>query len=608
MSRRILLGCADPDVIDRVASVASELGDELVGVTTSSAETIDAVAAAAPDVLIVAESLGPVPALDLIRQVSRQDPFTGILLLTGATDQEVYRVAMEAGARSVAPITFTVDDLGQRLENAAAWARIARAHLSDQAANRSHRTGQVLALAGSKGGVGTTTLAVHIALAAARAGRQVCLVDLDLQSGDVASLLDITHRRDIVDLVAVAEEVTAQSLDDALYRHSSGLNVLLAPREGERGEEVTEQVSRAILGAVKSRFDMVVVDVGSVLTPAGAAAVEIADRAVIVVTPDVLSARSARRTVQVWERLQLRREADVTVLINRVSRQVEIQPDLAGKLVRVPVLGVTVPAAFRALEAATNTGDPARLVDRDLRRAIARVAEALDAHAGSTKPAPAAARDRRDRNNRSRTPRAALTVPAPPAVSAPPAVPTVSAPPTHAPLGAALPALAIPAGPTIPAVDVVPGTLPVGENPPRASGNARGRRFGRRARPDGGQTAIEFTGMLPIILVVVFALFQAGLIGYSHIAAGQAAARGARVAVSPLADAGQIRSAAISTLPGQWKDGAQVSVNGRPNDPNASVDVTVTTPGIFPAIRSLFGDDVLTVRSRAQMRYEGWHP
>lgn len=573
MSRRILLGCADPDVIDRVASVAAELGDELVGVTTSSAETIDVVATMAPDVLVVAESLGPVPVLDLIRQVSRQDPFTGILLLTSAPGHEVYRVAMEAGARSVAPLAFTVDDLGQRLENAAAWARIARAHLADHQEGRAHRTGHLITLAGSKGGVGTTTVGVHLALDAARAGRQVCLVDLDLQSGDVAALLDITHRRDVVDLVAVAEEVTTQSLDDALYRHSSGLNVLLAPREGERGEEVTEQVARAVLGAVKSRFDVVVVDVGSVLTPAGAAAVEIADRAVIVVTPDVLASRSARRTAQLWERLQLRREADVVALLNRVSRQVEIQPNLAAKLVRMPVLDATIPASFRALEAATNTGDPARLVDRDVRRAYARVSEALGARTGG------------------------MTVTTEP--------PTVSPAPAPAP---ALPTLVIPGGGSVPSGASAPTGPADQQGPPPGPRPGRGRRLRRQARADGGQTSVEFAGLFPIILLVVFALFQAGLIGYSHIAAGHAAARGARVAVSPLADVGQIQDAALAALPGQWKSGAQVTVGGRPDDPNASVEVTVNTPGIFPGVRSLFGDDVLAVTSRAQMRYEGWQP
>jgi pilus assembly protein CpaE len=573
MTRRLLLGCADPEVTNRVTSVVAELGDELVRVTTSSSETIEAVSALTPDVLIVAESLGPVPVLDLIRQVSRQDPFTGILLLAAAADQEVYRVAMEAGARSVAPITFTVDDLGQRIDNAANWSRIVRAHVTEQA-SRSYGTGHVVALAGSKGGVGTTTMAVHLALESAAAGRRVCLVDLDLQNGDVASLLDITHRRDIVDLVAVAEEVTGQSLDDALYRHVSGLHVLLAPREGERGEDVSEQVARAVLGAVKSRFDVVFVDVGSVLTPAGAAAVEIADRAVIVATPDVLSARGARRAVQLWERLQLRREVDVTVLLNRVSRNVEVQPDLAAKLLKLQMLDITVPAAFRALEASTNTGDPQRLVDRDVRRALALVAEALGTRSAGT-----------DGSGHGRGGRLALTAAAPAGGSA------------NAARTVLIPAAGNGAGNGF------------------SAGAGKGSGGRRRARRDGGQSSIEFMGLLPVMLVFVFALIQGGLIGFSYVVSGHAASRAARTAVSPLADYPQIRASAVDALPSAWQDAVEVTVDGvagfgpggdpRPDDPDARVTVTVHTPAVLPVIGTLFGDGPLTARSSAQMRFEG---
>lgn len=527
MSRRMVLGCADPDIVRRVRSVAAELGDDLARVTATSAETLDAVAATSPDVLIVSDSLGPLPVLDLIRQVSRQAPFTGVLLLSATADHEVFRVAMEAGARSIAPLTFTVDDLGQRLENAASWSRIIRAHVSDEAA-RAVGTGHVVTLAGSKGGVGATTLAVHVALDAAKAGRRVCLIDLDLQCGDVASLLDITHRRDVVDLVAVAGEVSGQSLDEALYRHVSGLHVLLAPREGERGEDVTEQVSRAILGAVKSRFDLAVVDVGSVLTPAGAAAVEIADVAAVVATPDVLSARSARRLVQLWERLQLRRESDVVVILNRVSRNVEVQPELAGRLLKLAVLDATVPASFRGLEPAANTGDPTRLSDRELRRAVVRLSEALGA----------------------RPPAKGRSAPAP----APPAPPVPPAPPA-------------------------PST-------PR----------------DGGQTVVEFMGMLPILLVFCLALFQGALIGFSHVAAGHAADRGARTAVSPLATDDDVRAAVTDALPGAWRGDVTVTVDRSGID--GPVSVTVRTPALFPMVGDLFGS-ALEVGGSSQMHYEG---
>ena len=59
MSRRIVLGCADPALTERVRSVIAEIGDELLRVTTTSSDTLDALAALAPDIVIMADSLGP---------------------------------------------------------------------------------------------------------------------------------------------------------------------------------------------------------------------------------------------------------------------------------------------------------------------------------------------------------------------------------------------------------------------------------------------------------------------------------------------------------------------------------------------------------------------
>ncbi len=572
MSRRLVLGCPDQDIIDRVTSVVGELGDELVAVAMSSIEVLEAIADHQPDVLIMAETLGPIPVLDLIRQAARQDPFVGILLLSSATDPDIFRVAMEAGARSIAPITFTVDDLGQRIDGAASWAGMVRNHLAGQA-GRVIGTGHVVTLAGSKGGVGTTTIAVHTALEAAASGRRTCLVDLDLQAGDVAALLNITHRRDMIDLAGVADEISGQALDDVLYRHSSGLEVLLAPREGERGEEISEPVARAILGALKSRFDVIVVDVGSVLTPGGAAGVQIADRAVLVATPDVLSMRGARRASRLWDRLQLRREGDLVVLLNRISRHVEVQPDLAARLAKLTISDIAVPASFRSFEAAANTGEPSRVVDRDVRRALARVAESLGA---------------RDATAAGRSGRATNGGPGDGSAPAAGANGSTPAPGTASAGGAA----AIPAG-------------------RRAGLAARAR--GRGARGDSGQTAVEFMGLLPVVVAILICVLQGALIGYSFVLAGHAASSAARVAVSPEKGYDDIAGRARGQLPGAWRDDLQVTVDGQAGfgggdpryaDPDATITVTVHTPALFPLVRNLFGD-ALVVRSSAQMRFEG---
>ncbi|MFI0483677.1 CpaE family protein [Actinomadura sp. 9N215] len=212
------------------------------------------------------------------------------------------------------------------------------------------RLGRLVALCGAKGGVGATTLAVHVAVAVAGAGRTVCLVEMDLQKGDLSAYLDVQHRHSIADLAAAAGDDATGDLDgavvaEALYAHPLGPRLLLAPAHGEDAEEISARASRRILTLVRSRFDVVIVDGGSHLSDAGAVAVEVADEVVVVATPDVPALRSVKRLTGMWGRLAIRRPDDVSVLLAKHGKRNEIQPDLARKLIGSPLRKVTVPPA-----------------------------------------------------------------------------------------------------------------------------------------------------------------------------------------------------------------------------------------------------------------------
>jgi pilus assembly protein CpaE len=238
--------------------------------------------------------------------------------------------------------------------------------------------GTVVTVTGAKGGVGATVTAVQLALAAQASGRTVALIDLDLQSGDVASYLDVQFRRSVADLASIAD-INPRVLQDAVYAHDSGIALLLAPAEGERGEEVTDRVARQILAALRSRHDVVVVDCGSQMNSATAAAVEMADQALLLVTPDVIAVRAAKRMVRMWDRLQIRKAEETLTVVNRHSRGTEIQPALVEKVTGTKVARAAVPAAFKELHAVVDAG---RLQDLDSRSTVKQALWALAGELG----------------------------------------------------------------------------------------------------------------------------------------------------------------------------------------------------------------------------------
>jgi pilus assembly protein CpaE len=384
MKARLALGLTDSDRAAQVIALAEEAGEiDVVATPQTSDEVIAVLAHTEVEVLVLDEELGPLPVLELARQLQAKHPAVGLLLLAAReASPDLLRQAVRAGFRDVLAAPMTVEALADATARGATWAQAVRerSEADDLARVAEHIGGTMIAVAGAKGGVGCSTVALHVALSAARhdADRPVCLAELDLQTGDLRSLLDLQSHRSIADLASVAEgEVTVRSLDDTLYVHSTGLRVLLAPERGEDGEDISASAARQILGALKFQYDIVICDVGSVMTEAGAVAVEMASNVLIVTTPDVPAIRAANRLLRLWERLQI--DTPARILLNRTSREHEIQPDFARRVLQAPVLDTTLPSGFRDLEEPLNTGHPERLEQGSINRALAEVAVAIEA-------------------------------------------------------------------------------------------------------------------------------------------------------------------------------------------------------------------------------------
>lgn len=398
MNFRVLAGMPTSETEMVLSARFDELSTaDLVAARGSTATLIEAAGEFSElDVVLIHQDLGPAPVFDAIRDLSHRHPQLAVLLVSTTMDSDTFTAAMEAGARGVMPADSGIAELESRVSKAAEWSRTLRRHLESASLDLpvTGVRGRVVTLSGAKGGVGTTTCAVQLAMAAAAKDRVVCLVDLDLQTGDLPAFLNLRHRRSISDLVDAGDDITPGMLSETLYVDPRGPHVLLAPEHGERGEDVTARATRRVLTALRSRYELVLVDCGSTMNEATAMAVEMSDRSVVTVTPDVPSTRGAQRLTALWERLQIRAQDDVFTLVTRHSRKNEIQPDFLRQLLGTQVLRTPIPASYRGLEPGENNGDPTKVTDEGLRKAFARVASELEllaapegAHSGAGKGA-----------------------------------------------------------------------------------------------------------------------------------------------------------------------------------------------------------------------------
>ncbi|MFE3586278.1 CpaE family protein [Streptomyces niveus] len=389
MTTRILPVVGDADAARSITTLLSQLPDAEpagpVGDSTSLIDTLARLAAESidelPEVVLVHERIGPVPALELIREVALRFPAVGVILVTADVSPGLFSAAMDSGARGLVGLPLSYEELAQRVQAAAAWSVGVRRHLGHGGDVFTGPGGTVVTVSGAKGGVGTTVAAVQLALAAKASGMSVALADLDLQAGDVASYLDVQFRRSIVDLATI-QDISPRVLQDAVFTHHTGMGLLLAPGEGERGEEINDRSVRQIVSALRNRYEVVIVDCGTQTTSANAAAIEMADTSLLVTTPDVVAVRAAKRMVKLWDRLQIRKAEETTIVVNRYMRNTEIQPPLIEKITSTKVSRVVIPANFKELHAAVDAG---RMQDLESKSTVKQALWALAGELGLVK-------------------------------------------------------------------------------------------------------------------------------------------------------------------------------------------------------------------------------
>lgn len=288
-ARSILLVEADDAAGDVIRGVLAGVGYEL----TTAGEADEALRLAAQHQLVILDVVPETPgAVALCKEIRATPALAAIpVLCVAQTDEVEERIRfLEAGADDVMARPFDARELEARVE--ALLVRFQRSR-DRSPQTSSEATGphpsRMIACFSPKGGVGTTTVAVNVAVAAAaRNPDRALLIDLDLQWGQVATHLNLRPRQTIADLTRDDQaQREPELLRTYATRHDSGLWVLAAPGTPELSELVEPAHVEQILRTSLEAFDTVIIDAGSVLDECSMAAFDQADGLVVTVCPEV---------------------------------------------------------------------------------------------------------------------------------------------------------------------------------------------------------------------------------------------------------------------------------------------------------------------------------
>lgn len=287
--------------------------------------------------------IGPSIAVDdaaVFAQWARvQKPDLGVILLRETVDSRALSTALRSGMREVvestdlAGLTTAVSRaravstaIVQTMEDetqAAARAALSEAHASAEAAREAAEkpTGRVLTVFSTKGGVGKSLMATNVAVSLAEQDSSVCIVDLDVNNGDVAIMLQLTPVRTLNDLAAFNGDIDVDAIETLVTPYSKTLGLVAAPVHLDSPDQATTEDIGKLLDLLVRVYDYVVVDTSGVFDDVALTALDRTDTLVLVGTLDIPALKGLKLATQTLDLLNFPREKWKFVL-NRADAKV----------------------------------------------------------------------------------------------------------------------------------------------------------------------------------------------------------------------------------------------------------------------------------------------
>lgn len=293
------------------------------------------------DVLVAGPSLGTRSGLARLQLIREDQPGTSLVLAFSRRPDADLTDIVRTGAIDLLRLPVEDGDLVETVNRAVHLSQSRareQADLEAVAATNGHShgptTGRVFTISSATGGCGKTFYATNLAYFLTRyTGQRACIVDLDLQFGEVSTALRMRPKFTIFDALQrdeAAEDDLEQHIEEYTVVHETGVHILAAPRDPSEADRISPPDVTRIVEAVRKNFDYVVVDTPPQLNELVLSAFDLSDRLFVMATLDLPSVRNMSVFLSTLERLKVpadnvglvlnKAESDVGIDINQVTR------------------------------------------------------------------------------------------------------------------------------------------------------------------------------------------------------------------------------------------------------------------------------------------------
>lgn len=293
----------------------------VIGEVESSTEAVELIENNNIDVVLVGSAVED-DGYAVSEKLSSEYPELAIVIMDEKLQEETMHKAIFSGAKDVlirpivpARLVDSIYKANQHMKT-----KVLVHKESVPKTRRRASAGQVYTVFSTKGGVGRTFIAINLAVALAKTtGKRVVLVDLDLDFGNAALALNIVPKFTIADIVDDIRNIDQDFIESYLIPHESGIKVLPANAQPMMNEFINAGDIDVILKTLQNAFDYVVVDMPGGFSETVNPAFAVADKLLIVTTPEVASVRNVKAALITLGELNYPK-SKIKVILNKVAK------------------------------------------------------------------------------------------------------------------------------------------------------------------------------------------------------------------------------------------------------------------------------------------------
>ncbi len=303
-------------------------------------------AAAVPDVVLVEIGRDVKTPLEFAARLHRLNPAVCIIAISGYQEPgpDLLMQAMRVGVREFLSPPIDPMIVREMLER-----------LVKQKGIPQSDTEKLIVVVGAKGGVGTTTVTVNIAVQLARgAGKRVVVIDFGRPLGHCGLLLDLETRFSFRAAVESLERLDSHLFSGLLASHKSGVHVLAGASNPDDWDRMTPASLARVVNVAQSSFDYVVVDLGCNASSEWAPVLRLARQVILVTETNVTGLWSLERVVSMLRSIGVE-SGRLRLVVNRWHKPDEEALKAFEKRIKLPIFE-RLPNDFKAVSRAVNMG------------------------------------------------------------------------------------------------------------------------------------------------------------------------------------------------------------------------------------------------------------